>query len=143
MASSMSLAWAQGEFGQADLGNELRTRRLVQMAAAAMERPAGTVTRVMRNAAEREGAFRFIENDNVRACDIALSNHEATIRRCVQDWVYVAVDQTTLSIIDHCGTKGFGPVSNRNCHHKVRGGEVMSALAVSQRGVTIGLVAQC
>ena len=142
MATSMSLAWAHGEFGRAALGNELRTQRLVKLAAAAMERPAGPVTRVVKNAAEREGAFRFIENGKVRACDIARSSHEATVRRCVEDWVYVAVDQTTLSITDHNGTKGLGPVSNLSRHQKVRGAEVMSALAVSQRGATIGLVAQ-
>ncbi len=58
-------AWAQIEFGQAALGNSLRTSRLVMMAETAAQRPAGKVTEVFESSAAREGAYRFLESPHV------------------------------------------------------------------------------
>ena len=66
-------SWAADEFGGAKLGNELRTRRLVGLAAAAARAPDGRVTRVCRTSATREGAFRWVENPRVDAGAVARS----------------------------------------------------------------------
>lgn len=133
--------WAEREFGSAQLGNELRTRRAVRLAAAALSKPAGTVTSVIKSPAEREGAFRFLENPKVKAAELARSSHLATARRCKTPWVFVATDQTTLSITDHQCSKGLGPCGNRRSGKK-RGAEVMSALALTPEGRPLGLLAQ-
>jgi len=71
--------WAHQEFGHADLGDRRRTRRLVAMAAAAARQPAGTVTAVFEGSAEREGAFRLLENNGVSAAAIAAATHRTTV----------------------------------------------------------------
>jgi Transposase DNA-binding/Transposase Tn5 dimerisation domain len=132
--------WAEAEFGHAELGDARRTARLVKIAARCAERPHGHVSGVLHVAAEREGAFRFVENQAVDAYRIAEASHEATARRCGRGTVIVAVDQSTLSVTDRQRTKGFGRTAHNT--RRKRGVEVMTALAVSEAGVTLGVLAQ-
>ena len=46
-SAASSVVWAQAEFGDARLGNELRTRRLVAMGARCAQAPAGRVTELV------------------------------------------------------------------------------------------------
>lgn len=132
--------WAELEFGSADLGDVRRTRRLVGLASAALQRPGGMVTGVVRESAEREGAFRFLENEAVSSSQISKASHQATARRAAgMPWVFVAVDQSTVSVIDHQHRKDFGKI----CGRGRRGGlEVMNALALDPTGVPVGLLSQ-
>jgi hypothetical protein len=55
----------------------------------------------------------------------------------------VPVDQTTLSVTDSMRSKGFGPCGGRfDDRSDKRGVEVMSALAVTANGATLGLLSQ-
>jgi hypothetical protein len=111
------------------------------MAARFAERPHGHVTGVLTDPAEREAAFRFIENDGVDVAAMAAASHAAAAQRCADSSVViVAVDQSTLSITDRQGTKGFGRTAHNT--RRKRGVEVMSALAIDDQGVSQGLVAQ-
>lgn len=122
------------------LGDARRTKRLVQAAAELCARPAGRLTQVYRTSAQREAAFRLIENDSVDWDGIARASHRATTRECAdKQMVCVALDQTGLSIVDRGGTK-FG----RMVFPEIgRGGvQAMSGLAIDeQTGSTIGTVA--
>jgi len=141
MAKDELQDWAQEEFGHAELGDRRRTRRLVDMAAGAARQPAGTVTAVFQDSAEREGAFRLLESDRVAVDPIAEASHQATLKRCAgHEYVYVAVDSTSLNLNDHTGTKGFGRISTSD--KPSLGLYVMNALAVGPDGVPLGLVAQ-
>lgn len=132
--------WAELEFGSAELGDERRTRRLVELAGEAVRRPHGTVTAVVHSSAQREGAFRLLENPAVDPAKVAASSHRATIRRAKGlPWVWVAVDQSTVSVTDHQWAKDFGKISEVG---RRRGLEVMNALAISPDGVPLGLVSQ-
>jgi hypothetical protein len=134
--------WAQEEFGHAKLGNALRVQRLVLLAAGVARRPAGTVTKVVSSAAEQEGAFRWLESSHVSAEDVAKASHIATVRRCSSEkFVFVPVDQTSITITDLECQKGLGPAGDRKSRRK-RGLQIMSALAVDKQGTTIGLCAQ-
>ena len=141
MEAIRSLRWAQQEFGGARLGNALRNRRVEQVAAAALRRPGGTVTAVLKGSARREGAYRLLENPRVSAAALSRSSHLATARRCSTPWVWVPVDQTTLSVTDVQRKKGLGPTGDGKSTK--RGAEVMSALAVTPYGTPMGLLAQC
>jgi hypothetical protein len=141
MNATASLKWARGEFGEARLGNALRNRRAVQLAASTLRKPAGTVTGVVKSAAEREGAFRFLNNPHVSPAVLARSSHLATARRCSAPYTFVVVDQTAVSITDWSGTKGLGPAGDGRSNKK-RGAEVMSAMAVASNGTPLGLLAQ-
>lgn len=133
--------WAREEFGKAELGDARRTRRLVRIAAAFAERPSGLVTRVMQRADEREGAFRFIENDQVEVDAIAHASHLATARRLVDEpEITVPLDQASLTITDRVGKPGFGRVGPSA--EAGRGFQVMTALAVGPDGATEGILGQ-
>jgi hypothetical protein len=79
-----SHAWAKHTFGHAAIGDERRVHRLTM-------RPAGTVTKVFTCSAEREGAFRWLENMQVDAAAVAHAAHVATARKsagheCTSRW---------------------------------------------------------
>jgi hypothetical protein len=133
--------WAAEEFGAAVLGNKLRTQRLVWMADRAAETPDGRVAAVFPNSAEREGAYRLLENLNFSDRDAAEAAHESCARRCQgQSFVFVAVDGCTLSVTDTTGAKGFGKVGTRAT--RARGIEVMNAMAVDPEGTPLGVCSQ-
>jgi len=133
-------SWAAEEFGAARLGDERLRVRLIRIAERFAEQPAGHVTKVLAVGAEREAAFRFVENDRVFTKAIAEASHIACARRCARTkLLMVPLDQSTLSVVDKKGTKGFGRTS-ANARRR-RGLEVMTALGVAD-GVVQGVVAQ-
>lgn len=135
------LAWATDTFANTALGDARRTKRLVQVASSAAQRPAGKVTQVVHTSAEREATYRLLENDRVAPDELVRSVSTATARAAAEhDWVYVALDQTTLSFIDRKQVRGLGRVADGtfgNC----RGLEVINALAVDGEGRTLGMTA--
>jgi hypothetical protein len=133
--------WAFNEFGHAALGNGLRTKRLVRIAAMAMERPSGKVTEVFREAAPREAAFRFVESDAVDEASLKGAAHDAGAKRCADvPFAYIAVDKSSLTLPGRPGTTDFGMVASSRM--AVHGVLVMSALAVTPDGTPQGIVAQ-
>ena len=133
-------AWAREEFGSIDLGHGSRTTRLVRMASQAAARPGGKVSAVFTGAAEREGAYRWLENPAVqvgalveglgRACALRASEHT---------FVYVPVDGSSVTLVDVHQAKDFGPIGP-TCKG-ARGVKVLGAIAVSPEGVPLGVAA--
>ena len=133
--------WATKEFGRAPLGDSRRTKRVVKMTVAAARRPSGRVSEVFNRAADREGAYDFLENPHVDAAALAAGMFNATAERTrAMGCVYVAIDGSALSLSDENGSKGFGPVGSPNA--PVKGLKVMNALAVARDGVPLGLIEQ-
>jgi hypothetical protein len=129
------------QFGAAKLGDSRRVDRLVRVAAGASENPSGKVSEVFSSSCELDGAYDFLENDHVSACSIALAMMEATARRCIhQEFVWVAVDGSSLNLTDHARVKGFGSVGTIDAG--ASGLKVISALAIGRDGATVGLLAQ-
>lgn len=137
-----ALAWAEEEFGSARLGDERRTRRLVQMAAEVARRPAGTVTRACGSSASLEGAFRWLENPSIRSESVGHAVQQATLRRCTaEERVYVAIDATSLTLADEAKARDLGAVGTWT--QGARGIHVMTALAVGAHGgVPLGICDQ-
>ncbi len=135
------LLWATQEFSSAELGNTLRTQRAVQMACALAAHPAGKITQVFCTNADRLGAFRFVENDQISPDALAAAAHRAAARRCraLPD-VYFPLDQSDLCITDKQGTKGLGAVGTFK--DRARGLQMLNALCVSPSAVPLGLVGQ-
>lgn len=135
----VSSDWARRTFGDAALGDARRVQRLVSVAAGVHARPGGQITRVFQRSAEREGTYRFVENPAVDPVEIARASHRATARCCAdQPWVFVAIDQTSLSLADHTGMK-FGRIGASSGPH--RGMFAMSGLAIDREGMTLGTTA--
>lgn len=139
VTEAVARLWAQQEFGGARIGDARRTQRLVDMAAQVAMRPAGKLTQVWEEGAEREGAYRLVENEAIEARDMASAAHQAAFARARGPCVYVPVDGTSLSLPaarDKARGKGFGPVGTAKA--KARGLEALSAIVVSDKGVALG-----
>lgn len=134
--------WSENEFGKSKLGNKARVHRLVLMARTAADQPAGRITQVFKTSAEREGAYKFLENPKIDSDAIALATHVACAERCAAEaFVFVPVDGSSLSLSDPKQTRGgLGPVGNRS--KKGRGLEVMNAIAVRKDGTPLGMLGQ-
>jgi hypothetical protein len=136
---STAWSWSVEQFGQVDLGDSRRTARLVQMGAAAYERPSGKVAAVFTSDAGREGAYDFLENDAVAVEEIVEGLRRATAKRCAdQPFVFVAVDGTSVTVTDRAGKKNMGRVGSKA--NGARGLKVIDALAVDSRGTPVGLL---
>jgi Transposase DNA-binding/Transposase Tn5 dimerisation domain len=132
--------WAREEFGEARLGDQRRTSRLVAMAATALSRPAGRVSGVFANKAEREGAYDLLANPGVDSDAVIASMGEACTRRCrVYPFVFVGVDGSSVTVTDRAGTKDVGAIGTYEAG--ARGLKVITAYAVSPSGVPLGACA--
>lgn len=133
--------WAYETFGGAKVGSCRRLRRLVDVATTLARRPAGTVTGVFDDSADREGAYRLLSNPAVSAQELTRAMSAATARRCtVYDRVYVPIDGSSLSLQDHQGRRDVGGVGSWN--NGGRGLQVVTALALDPEGTPIGVCAQ-
>jgi hypothetical protein len=114
---------------------------LVRVAAGLLRRPAGTVTEVFKDAADREAAYRLVENEAVPVEEIAGAAHRAAAGRCAGEaFAYVPVDQSSLAITDESGDKGLGIIGPRRSG--ASGLQVMSAIAVAPDGTPVGICGQ-
>src|SRR5688500_5464697 len=106
-------AWSFEEFGSAALGDARRTARLVAMGQRAAERPSGCISEVFDSDAERQGAYDFLEGSAVGYARIGAAVAAAAVRRAQDaDRVVVAIDGTSLSLVNHTGTKDFGRIGS-------------------------------
>ena len=134
-----ALEWATEEFGHCQLGNALRSRRLVAMAARLAQAPGGLVTEVFDVGHERVGAYRFLENDRIKPGAILASCAQATLRRANGDeWLYVPIDGSSLTLADPSGRRHLGAVGTYQ--RKGRGLKTMSSIGVRQNGSSVGLL---
>jgi hypothetical protein len=129
-------AWADAEFGDAQLGDHRRTKRLVAMGATIAGQPAGRITRAFTNGAEREAAYRLVENAGFSATAIAASIHGAAARRAADyKRIVVPIDGVAFTMVYQ--GKGFGPICNK-VHGN--GAHAMTALALTPQGVPLGVL---
>ena len=142
--SKEALAWAEAVFGDCELGDPRRTRRLVKMSAQlsahAGEAP---VSACRGDSAACEGAYRLLRNSKVAASAIAEGGFRATARSAASSTgaLLALEDSTSLSyahaVVDELGDLG-GPASSNK-----RGFIVHSVLIVeAESGRTVGLIEQ-
>jgi transposase-like protein/DDE family transposase len=120
--------WAVETFGAADLGDPRRTDRLVKMAAVLGENPSVSLPRSMRNWADTQGAYRFLNNEAVTHEQIMMPHWIQTRSEAEQrSQVLLIGDTTDVNLSSHQTTKGLGPVGRGN---HAQGFFVHSVLAV-------------
>jgi hypothetical protein len=102
--------WAEDEFGAADLGDVRRTARLVQLATVLGAQPSASLPDATDDPATLKAAYRFFDNDDVRAEAMLASHVQSTTRRMQAVPVVLAVQDTTYpDWTDHPNTTGLGP----------------------------------
>lgn len=133
-----SLKWARSVFAGAELGDSRRTDRLILMSSRAAARPGGKISEVVLDAAERQGAYDFLECAHVTAAPVLASIASASFRTArSHEFCFVAVDGSSLSLTDTQRAKGFGTVGSFGY-----GLKVLTSLLVSPDGVVVGIADQ-
>lgn len=133
--------WAKRVFGGTELGDARWTKRLVRIAELAAERPGGKVTHVCRSSGDRQGAYDLLNSERFGAGELHAAVAASSVRAAArEEFVFVAVDGTSLRLTDRAGEKDFGAIGAREMG--IRGLKVINALAVDPRGAAVGLLHQ-
>jgi len=123
--------WAVKTFGAAELGDPRRTDRLVKVAAVLGETPSVSLPRSMRNWADTQGAYRFLNNEAVTHEQIMMAHWIQTRSEAAErSQVLLIGDTTDVNLSTHKVTAGLGPVGRGN---KAQGFFVHSVLAVDAK----------
>jgi hypothetical protein len=134
--------WVAEGYSGLGFKNIARERRFQKIVAAASKRPGGRVSDVFGNAAERQGAYDFLEHDSVSADMVRLAVGARTAKLCAKDpFVYVPLDGSSLALTDRTGgRKDFGSVGARS--KGARGLKVITGYAVDRNGIPRGVLGQ-
>ncbi|MBZ5711789.1 IS4 family transposase [Nannocystis pusilla] len=134
-------AWAQEEFGAADLGDRRRNERLKLITQRLAERPGGKLTRVFEVGCELEAAYRFVESPDISIDELERARGEACARRLAEmPMAIVPVDQTSIKLDEQRKSTSFGSVGTRTS--RARGVHLMTGLALDSEGVVLGVLHQ-
>ena len=131
-----SAVWAHSTFGNVELGDHRRTVRLVKLAASLAQTPAGQVSAAVPNAAEREGAFRFLANQHFDCDALGDGISRSTLQRC-SGLTYCPIDGSSITLSDFAHSRDVGTVGawSRNS----RGLQAVTSLAVDAKGAPVGV----
>src|SRR2546428_10184580 len=109
--------WAVSEFADAELGDERRTKRLVELANVLGQHPTAALPEACGDGGMLKAAYRFFDNDAIDAQDLLQSHVESTYRRLEDASVVLAVHDTTGDTwTRHPATQGLGPLGHTACH---------------------------
>ena len=133
--------WAKVQFGHAGLGDNRRNARVVRMAARVAQKPAGKISEVFSNDAERQGAYDLLETKHISVAALGRAIGAVAAERSAQGvFAFAAVDGSSIALTDRDKSKGFGSVGSLS--NGARGMKVISTLACSPDGVPLGLLSQ-
>ena len=134
-------AWAREEFGCLEVLDPRLRRRTVRMAHRAMERGGGRISDVFCNAAERQGAYDLLEGGRVSGEALGAAIGQASVDRCAGEaFVFVPIDGSSIQVVDRDRRTDLGLVGTYA--NNARGLQVVSAMAVTAKGTSLGVCAQ-
>jgi len=135
--------WAEEECGDADLGDQRLTKRLVHIVRDFCARPQASVAQACQSRAKTKAAYRFFDHPEIGMDKILQPHYEATLARARQEEMVLAVqDTTTLNYTAHPATENLGPIGYRL--DKGIGLIVHDTMAFNREGTPLGLVdVQC
>jgi hypothetical protein len=135
--------WAESTFGNADLGDQRRTQRLIKLAGdLAAADGASTAKAHADDEAAHEGAYRFLRNEHVKPERIAEVGFRASVERAKGGQDILAIEDTTTLGYTHAVAEELGDLGGPE-GSATRGFHVHSVLLVTRdSGATLGLVEQ-
>jgi hypothetical protein len=126
--------WAQIEFGFAQLGDQRRNKRLVNIAEHLAARPGGALPQAFPDWAELKAAYRFFGQSGVTFERVLAPHLERTRQSCREPGEYLLIEDTTvLDYSLHWAAQDLGVIGDGT----QRGFELHSALAVRLEGWTL------
>ena len=123
--------WAKREFGDVDLGDKRRERRLVEMAKNLAESPGGTLPTALPDGKSLKAAYRLLDCEEV-TYERVLGQHFGRTRSiCCGGGNYLLVEDTSqLDYTKHYAMEGLGRIGD----DKERGLHLHPTLALSIEG---------
>ena len=112
MFESCPETWANLVFGNAELGDPRRTKRLLQLSSDLANQPNTSIVGSCRTSAKIEGAYRFIRNEHISPEKIAESGCAYTMQLIKQRPEVLAIQDTTGLTYKHSVTEELGEVSS-------------------------------
>lgn len=126
--------WAQEEFGFAQLGDQRRTKRLVNIATNLAAKPGGTLPQAFADWSELKAAYRFFHQPGVSFQQVVSPHLERTRQACRMPGEYLIIEDTTnLDYSKHGSVEGLGVIGDG----RGRGFELHTALAVRVESWTL------
>jgi hypothetical protein len=136
--------WAEQEFGDCDLGDPRRTRRLVKIVRDQAAQPSGSYSQAaggQRHALK--GYYRLLNNER-EALDperLLQAHRTQTIRRMKKEpTVLILQDTTELNLSTRSGCEGVGQIGTNQTGAQSRGLALHSCLAVGASGLPLGVL---
>lgn len=138
-SDSASSDWALIEFANVQLPDRRLNRRLCMIANAFAQKPTASIPQACGSWTQAKGAYRFFENDAIKASSIRQAHHQATLQRVRSHPIVLAIqDTTTLNYSAHPATEGLGPIGSGS--PKTIGLLLHSTLAVTPTGQPLGFL---
>jgi hypothetical protein len=136
--------WAEEEFGQARLGDQRLTQRLVTLARDFGANPQAQIPQACQSRAKTKAAYRFLDHPRTTMKDLLEPHYQSTTRRIAREAVVLSVqDTTSLNYTMHPETDGIGPIGSKKTGGPI-GLMVHDTMAFSVEGTPLGLMdVQC
>lgn len=136
--------WARQEFGQAELGDERLTKRLIKIAEDRSQRPDASYLEAVGGARDAvKGFYSFVDSkrESVTPEAILETHRERTIERIMaQQTVLVVQDTSDLNFSTRHHTKGLGFIGTNQTEAETRGLKLHSSLALTTDGIPLGVL---
>jgi hypothetical protein len=144
-ASGLDAAgWAQQEFGDCELGDPRRTRRLVKMVSEQAAQPSGSYSQAIGgNRHALKGYYRFLNSGRAELnLEGLLQTHRTqTIRRMKREaTVLIVQDTMELNFSTRSACEGLGCLGTNQTGAQSRGLDLHSCLAVGESGLPLGVL---
>lgn len=135
--------WAEQTFGDCDLGDERRTRRLVDIGKRMASQMGCSLSKCCDgDQAALLGSYRLLRNAEVKPEAIRAGGFAATARQAREHALLLAVEDTTSVSYEHAAAAQLGTTSN-SLSARRRGYQVHSVLLLDARHErTVGLIEQ-
>jgi hypothetical protein len=130
------------DFSTLNLGDRRLRSRATAVLTRATQQPHGRINAVFPDGAEREAAYRFVENNHVEPSQLVAAACDAAMQQRIGDDVLVVVDQTSLSFKDPKRIRGLGRTGADAYTFVTRGLEVMNAMVLAADGRFLGVAGQ-
>lgn len=132
------------EFGQVDLGDVRRNRRLQKVVAQLSADPCRSIPLACGSWPETKGAYRLLANEKVTHTKVLQPHLESTVRKINQEQKCLAIADTTfINLTHHPATKGIGNIGSKKWTNQLRGTLLHSTLAANpDDGQLLGVLDQ-
>ncbi len=143
MFVSDALKWSERIFGDCDLGDERRTKRLVDIGSRMASQLGSSLSKSCEgDEAALLGGYRLLRNDEVEPEAIRAGGFAATARQAQDHELLLALEDTTSVSYEHAVAAQLGVTSN-SVNAKRRGYQVHSVLLLDATSKqTVGLIEQ-